>query len=566
MKRRHQIEMESAVDEIIAGRQIKYILASVTPGGGKSALPIIAGRLIPAGFADRLCWVVPRKSLQHQGETNFIDPFFRNLLNHSLTIRCSTNDLNPCRGLDGCITTYQAVGIDDKKTLLSDFKRRRYVLVLDEFHHAADGSTWQAALQALVERAAFVVLMTGTLERGDGNAIAFIPYFAQGRIKKPVLESSDQLGLRVIRYTRIDALNEQAIIPLVFNFADAEVSWLNEMGDQIDYSSLTKVLQRDASAAIYTALTTKYADQLMSRALEHWAAYRRQNPRSKMLIVTAGIKNARAAVKFLKNQGLNAEIATSHDDQAAQQAILHFKAGKIDILVTIAMAYEGLDVPAATHLVCLTHIRSKPWIEQMLARVVRVDHLAGPWQTQRAYVWAPDDPIMRSIVDKIESEQVAHVKKSMNGRQIELFESEGDGSGDSNRLGIVPLASSIIGNREAHLGSIDRPAPSQPLLEKTPSELEGELREMIEKHVRTYAFMQRYRNYRINAEIKRAMGKPRDQMGLRELRQCLDYVRQAYPISQKNIVRINGVGSPLRTDRQRVSTKVKTWEAKDGGR
>lgn len=560
MKRKHQVEMERARDDIIAGQNIEYILASVTPGGGKSALPIIISKLIDAGLANKICWVVPRKSLQSQGEHNFMDPFFRDLFKHQNRIRASTNDKNPSRGLEGCITTYQAIGLDDKNTLLKDFSSRRYILVLDEFHHAGEGSTWEGALNRLVTKAAYVVLMTGTLQRGDGTAIAFLPYASNRGDKVPILESSEQLGLRVIRYSRTDALSEKAIIPLVFNFADARVSWQTGLGDQVDYESMASVKTKDASDAIYTALTTEYAEQLLDQAIVHWTEHRCFNRRAKMLVVTAGIETAKRAVSYLKRKCYNAEIATSHESKAAHRAINRFKQGNIDILVTIAMAYEGLDVPAVTHLVSLTHIRSRPWIEQMLARAVRVDHLAGPWEHQRAYIWTPDDPIMRKIVDDIEAEQVAHVTSYKSGDQIELFGSEeGEGEGPGRR-GIIPLSSSIIGSREAVLGGptpalVPSPAPT----EKTPSELESELREQIEQHVRTYSFMHRYMNGRVNREIRGAMQKPRAEMTLQELRQCYAYVRQTYPLTARQYTKVQGVSGP-RTHRKRVSTQVKIWK------
>ena len=549
--------MESSIDEIIDGQPIKFLLAIVTPGGGKSALPMIAGRLIAAGLADSLCWVVPRKSLQRQGEANFIDPFFRQMFDHKMRIRASTNDANPCRGLDGFVTTYQAIGVDENKTVLKSFKRRRYILVLDEFHHAEDEGVWHNALAPLVDRAAFVLLMTGTLERGDGNRIAFIPYVEHFHHTRPVLESSDQFGLRVIRYTRSDALAEKAIIPLSFLFADAAVRFRKENGDEIQYDSMAQVKRKDAAAAVYTALDTDYAMELMTLAIDHWTGYRRHHRRGKLLVVTAGIKHARQAVKFLKTHGLNTEIATSHESAAAQKAIDQFKAGKIDILVTIAMAYEGLDVPSVSHLVCLTHIRSRPWIEQMLARAVRVNHAAGPWESQRAYIFAPDDLVMRDIVSRIEAEQEPFVKRSGPQGQLSLFEGDNFGNGkkggsDYNPYNIVPLSSSLTSRRDLLIGG--DPAsiiPSAPADEKTPSELEADLRDQIEKHVRTYSFMHRYRNGRINREIKCAMEKPRDQMSLRELTRCFDYVKKTYPLTQQRTIQLPGVSGP-RAIRERV--------------
>lgn len=80
-----------------------------------------------------------------------------------------------------------------------------------------------------------------------------------------------------------------------------------------------------------------------------------------MLVVAANIASAKRYLEWLKEMGVIAAIATSADTKEAKKAIERFKThGKnaVDILVTVAMAYEGLDVPAVTHIACLTHIRS----------------------------------------------------------------------------------------------------------------------------------------------------------------------------------------------------------------
>ena len=67
--RRHQAEVDWLCRAIAAGAtHLTDILAAVTPGGGKSALPVIAaarllGAVPPGGEAplvERVCWVVPR--------------------------------------------------------------------------------------------------------------------------------------------------------------------------------------------------------------------------------------------------------------------------------------------------------------------------------------------------------------------------------------------------------------------------------------------------------------------------------------------------------------------------
>ncbi|MFC7693989.1 hypothetical protein ACFQY5_35190 [Paeniroseomonas aquatica] len=77
------------------------------------------------------------------------------------------------------------------------------------------------------------------------------------------------------------------------------------------------------------------------------------------------------------------------------------------MMVTVAMAYEGLDAPEVAVVAALTHVRSRPWLEQMVARATRVDPHAGPYSTQRALVFHPDDPLFARFRWRMEREQGA---------------------------------------------------------------------------------------------------------------------------------------------------------------
>ena len=59
------------------------------------------------------------------------------------------------------------------------------------------------------------------------------------------------------------------------------------------------------------------------------------------------------------------------------------------MLVTVAMAYEGLDAPEVAVVAALTHIRSRPWLEQMVARATRVDPNAGPYEASAPWCSTP---------------------------------------------------------------------------------------------------------------------------------------------------------------------------------
>src|SRR5690606_36160300 len=105
----------------------------------------------------------------------------------------------------------------------------------------------------------------------------------------------------------------------------------------------------------------------------------------------------------------------------------------VQAMVTCQLAYEGLDVPRATHLIVLTHIRSSPRIEQAFGRIWR-------FNPGKRCGWAlvPDDERMNRVIEQISREQPS-----------ELSDYTGPNpSGESGDNG-VPLLLAINGSIDA---------------------------------------------------------------------------------------------------------------------
>ena len=201
--RTHQAQLAAIVQAVAQGEaaEVTDILAAVTPGGGKSLLPVIAAHaLLSAGIIERVCWVVPRDSLRLQAEEAFADPAWRAALGHAVGVRAADNAPDPCRGLQGYITTYQSVAAAPDLHL-AEFRRHRTLLVVDEVHHlpalsdiapdpladpAADAASgWSLALLPLLETARIRLLLSGTLQRADGRSILWLPYRTGPQAKNP---------------------------------------------------------------------------------------------------------------------------------------------------------------------------------------------------------------------------------------------------------------------------------------------------------------------------------------------------------------------------------------------
>lgn len=535
--RQHQTEMLAICDRILAGAPIAQILCGVTPGGGKSLLPqILAHQLIPE-IADKLCWVVPRLALQDQGARGYNDPANRNLIGHTLEAMTSTNCVNPTRGCSTYVTTYQAIAADKGKVNAREFKKHKYILVLDEPHHIEDSGLWHEALQPLYERAVLVCLMSGTFERGDGNPIAFVPYVEREDGMAIDFEPSETKA--VIRYGLRDAWKEQAVIDLDVQYVDCAAHWRDRQGREHHVKSLRQAAKQTPQA-LYTALHSEAALELLTLGVESWEKTRAENPRAKLLVVAATIEQAKRYTTWFEERRIPVKIATSDDSDAAHLAIKQFKrtgSGGLNALITVAMAYEGLDVPAITHLICLTHIRTKPWIEQVVHRATRVDYGAGPYHVQKAQIFAPDDAPFRACMDFLFAEREKFraclpAEAMDEGRLPEDGFMPGDLFGGGGLYpGMEILGSSVVGvRRDPILEHVRKMwAPSfEELTPSTPGDRMTRLRQQIEKICRRYERQRNLRHGSVNRAIYRQFKKSRETMTEEELVNVRTYAEKHY--------------------------------------
>jgi hypothetical protein len=491
----------------------------------------------------------------------------------------STGDLHPAstpsRGLVGYVTTYQGIAAAPDLHL-GESRQHRTLLVVDEVHHLpalADtdpqaaseaakagedpASAWSRAILPLLECASVRLLLSGTLERADGKGILWLPY-RQGPKAQTREIALDAPGWAVIGYSRKQALQERAVLPVTFGALDGEARWRAEEGVEVGPHRLAAPYPTETTRpALFTALRTGFAEALLREAflsVRDLRARRRKDcglapgeaalGLGKLLVVAPDQENARRYLELVRqwiprDQARHvAQLATS-DTQGAHEAVAAFRLRpEPSVLVTVAMAYEGLDVPEVAVVAALTHIRSRPWLEQMVARATRVDPNAGPYEAQRALVFHPDDPLFQRFRIRMETEQgtLARPPKP-KGRQAPLpFWVEPSEDKD----GIVPLESNALALRFATL----RPGPdleaAQSELLEAPSVIERRLRARLGELVAAQAVEDQAGRsglrggvagpglyHRYNAVLKRVAGnKTRAQMTLAELEAAIGWLER----------------------------------------
>jgi superfamily II DNA or RNA helicase len=222
-----------------------------------------------------------------------------------------------------------------------------------------------------------------------------------------------------IRYTRQDALQEGAVLPIEYRVWDGLATY--NYREKRHEMRLSDADGRDVGRVLKTCLTERgddgYIAMLLRDAMDDWAQYRRDVYRSKAIVICVSQDMARWVHRYLEEDlGESPMLAISDEKTLAASRIKSFrKSPESSVLVTVGMAYEGLDVPAATHLVLLTNIRAEPWLQQAVARVTRINP-SCPLKAhqQLAYVYGPDDLNLRKFFDNllVEDDTATPVRES----------------------------------------------------------------------------------------------------------------------------------------------------------
>lgn len=389
---------------------IKDVALPWAPASGKSWVAPIALHALRQRFGVpfKVCVAVPWITLQGQAEMAFLDGALRQCIGHDLVVRAlwDGNGHNPSRDRDGYVVTH--AGVTSNPYLhAQEFERAErqntpYVLVVDEVHHLADDRSQGNAMRQLMDRAVFRIVMSGTPERHDGRRIVFWPYTITAEGEIPVVQQDDRIGTIVIPYSRKDALQDKNIIRAELYLKKADgVSFVYE-GAQHNYNSFEEVEPQHFPRSLWTALNTEFAESLLDDMISDFEDHRRNYGHAQFMVVACSIPHGRQIVEYLKRKGVTSVgLATSHDSKEAEEVIKQFRERKLGGLVTVKMASEGADFPGVSHMAILTNIRSKPYIEQVIARGTRIDMRGPAYEEQFCRVYAPRDPKMLQVADEM---------------------------------------------------------------------------------------------------------------------------------------------------------------------
>ncbi len=360
-------------------------LAVATPGAGKTTFALTAARRHLGGQPRaRVIVVAPTQHLKTQWAAAaaafalHLDPAW------------ASRDRLPA-DMHGVVVTYQQVA--GSPDLIRGLARDAFV-VFDELHHAGDERAWGDGIRHAFEPAARRLALSGTPFRSDTTAIPFVSYL--GGEAEPDFE-----------YGYGDALAEGGVVrPVVFPRLDGHMEWTAPDGAMRAHTFADNLDRAGTGQRLRTALSLEgqWLPTVLDQAHDQLTRIRRTHPDAGGLVIAIDQDHARGIAALLRDRHRVAvEVATS-DDPAASARIARFARGGAPWIVAVRMISEGVDVPRLRVGVYATTTATELFFRQAVGRLVR-------WTRgvprQRAFLFVPDDPRLRTFAARI-AEQRRH--------------------------------------------------------------------------------------------------------------------------------------------------------------
>lgn len=198
---------------------------------------------------------------------------------------------------------------------LHQFEPKEFDLVIvDEFHHAA-AKSYQKVIDYFQPK--FLLGLTATPERTDGQDVFAI---CDGNVAYEI--------------TFIEAIQHGWLTPFIYHGVKDEIDytkikWLGKQYDQ--HELMLQQLQRDRAEKIF----------------EKWNAYKQ----SRTLAFTSSIQQAEFLSDYFNEQGVKSITLTSATkDLSRGEAIRMLDTNEIDIIFTVDLFNEGVDIPSVDTL------------------------------------------------------------------------------------------------------------------------------------------------------------------------------------------------------------------------
>ncbi len=321
----HQIEALEALKKARNEGVERGVIIMAT-GLGKTYLAAFDALQVTSKTRPKILFVAHRREILHQAETAFLDVYPEAKTGYYMGQRRQKN-------ADILFASVQTLG---QKEHLQKFRPDHFeYIVIDEFHHAAARS-YRSLLSHF--KPLFLLGLTATPHRTDGADIF-------GLCDNNIL----------YRLNLMDGITLKKLAPFVYHgIHDLHVNYQRVQWRQGQF----------AKKALQTAVATKERAEYV---FEHW----QKRAQKRTLAFCVSKKHAEYMATFFQDKGVRCTAIHSTSATTRQDGIDGLETGYFQVLFTVDLFNEGVDIPLIDTILMLRPTESKILFLQQLGRGLR---------------------------------------------------------------------------------------------------------------------------------------------------------------------------------------------------
>ena len=394
----------------------REFLIDAAPGAGKTVCALlIAKMLFEADLIDRIIYLSPRKTVGRQWVSEA-----RKILGRNTLYITGADDDPAGFGMDICVT-FQAINgcIEGLQAICRNY---RTLVIADELHHASGVRSWGLETGGAFGDAKYVLALSGTAIRSDGEAAVWIPLNTRGGISLP--------EAAVYRLTYGQAVDLEYCRPASFHIhrgeftvdlqdgesisvaSDADtilpgsLAGLESLRRALDYDKLVRTVQRLPDGSVDL---NSYQASMLRACISKLDDLRSRMPKAGGLVIASSIAVADAMAEILYELEGERPIVVHNQIPNSEGKIEAYRNSDKRWIVSVQMIGEGIDIPRLRVLCYLPKSMTELSFRQALGRVVRN---YGPLDDTRAYVVMPESEIFKDFARRVEAEMSPSARRA----------------------------------------------------------------------------------------------------------------------------------------------------------
>lgn len=400
----------------LTGGADRHFLINAAPGAGKTiCASVIAHELVKRDEIERVIVIAPRAEVVRQWADEF-----KIVTGRPMTKVTGAHGGIEDYGTDLCATWSAIQGLQDGFQQVC--RSARTLVICDEHHHAAVEAAWGEKADSAFTDAKYVLVLTGTPIRSDGQETVWFAYDDFGKIDHP----TD--GTYTLSYG--EAVDLEYCRPITFHRHEGRFSVALPDGENISVSgseetdfggSLKRIKGLQQALDFYKlACTPRYLadgitpdpNSFQASMLEYGIAklndLRDTMPDAGGLVIAPNIDVAEYMATLLEQMEGEKPVLVHSQMANAEARISSFKNTNKRWLVSVAMISEGVDIKRLRILVYLPYAQTELAFRQAMGRVVRS---LGDEDYSRAYVVMPTHRILEEWARRVEREMSPSARK-----------------------------------------------------------------------------------------------------------------------------------------------------------